>query len=58
MIIDDNVFAKEYDLTFPEDAEYDAWIKGLESDMAKLVVTDKTKIIISNDYSPFSTINS
>ena len=59
MIIEDNVFAKEYDLAFPEDAEYDAWIKGLEADMVKqgLVVTNKTRFF-TDDFSPFSTVNS
>lgn len=60
MIIEDNVFAREYDLAFPEDDEYDAWIKSIENDMKKsgLVITNKTRVFADDDLSPFATVNS
>lgn len=54
----DDVFAQEYDLAYPSEAEYEAWIKSIEAESAKLVVTNKTNIKIINDYSPFNTVNS
>jgi hypothetical protein len=55
---EDAVFAREYDLSFPEGEEYAKWIASIESD-SKLAVTNRTRFFYdSQDLSPYSTINS
>ena len=54
----------EYSDAFPMEKEYIDWINCMEYDYTepKLVVTNKTNIVLhkdnTDDYSPFSTINS
>lgn len=47
----DDVFAQEYDLSFPEDEEFKAWVKSLEAQV-------KTHFYDSDVFDPFDTINS
>ena len=61
-----NMIIDEYETAFPYEQEYNLWIAGMERDFqeeleyrAKLVVTDRTRIVYAQDeFSQFATVNS
>jgi hypothetical protein len=59
-----NMIIDEYEQAFPFESEYIDWINCMETEYsaAKLVVTDRTNIVLHKDnmeeYSPYATVNS